>query len=323
MNFQDLAKIENPDFYLDVAFRRASKKISELRQQKKDTKKTKLEQQKSLEQTRMDIISTRLMDSLMGILKKFPSISQLPPFYQELINCTLDFPVLKKSLGALNWAQKKVHDITKIYRSKIQKADHLDRVFKLQKEYYGRISSVLKQIKNELHYLDEARKVMRKYPAVKTSDKIRSVSILGFPNVGKTTLLYKLTGSKPEINSYPFTTKGINISYIKGEKHKIQILDTPGTLNRFNKMNDIEKQAYLTIKYVADYIVYVFDLTEEYYSLKDQIKLYTTLKEHDKPITVYISKADILDKKVIDEFKKKYKTAITDYKDLKKTLSGY
>ena len=136
-----------------------------------------------------------------------------------------------------------------------------------------------------------------------------TITICGFPNVGKTTLLYKLTGSKPEIGEYAFTTKSINVGYIeadiKHKKQKFQILDTPGTLNRFDKMNNIEKQAYLAIKYLANMLVYVFDLAESF-PIEDQKQLYFGLKEFNKPMLVYLSKKDVLDADVVKAFEKDF-----------------
>lgn len=144
-----------------------------------------------------------------------------------------------------------------------------------------------------------------------------TVAIAGFPNVGKTTLLSKITSSTPEINSYAFTTKGLNLGYAKMKNLKIQFIDTPGTLNRLNKMNSIEKQAHLAMKYVTDIIIYIFDLTESY-PLADQEKLFKRIKEYDLPEIIYLSKTDLLDKDTIGSFKKKHpKTKIiTDASNL-------
>ena len=156
---------------------------------------------------------------------------------------------------------------------------------------------------------------MRNYPAIKTGTK--TIAIAGFPNVGKTTLLMKLTGSKPDIQPYAFTTKGINVGYIKG-KEKLQLLDTPGTLNRFDTMNNIEKVAFLALKLLAEKIIYVFDITEPY-PLEQQIKLYKEIKKMKKPVIIYLSKTDILEKGQISEFKKKYKAASLE--EIKSLLS--
>lgn len=313
MSFQDIPPIENYQSYLDIAFNKAAKKAALARAKK--TKEENLEKSKRIESVRIDVINTSLNDRLRQIISSFPSIDSLPEFYLELLKCTLEYELLKKSLGAVNWAVKKANFFSREYSSKIRKTKDLKKINFYRKQYYGRVSSLLKQIRNELSYLEKSRKIMKAYPAVKTG--IKTICIAGFPNVGKTTLLYKLTGSKPEINSYPFTTKGINISYLKKDKEKIQLLDTPGTLNRFEKMNNIEKQASLAIKLLAETIIYVFDITEPY-PLEQQIKLYNALKKSNKNILIYLSKTDILEKEKIKDFSKKFR--ITTIDDLKEIL---
>ncbi|MBW2984227.1 50S ribosome-binding GTPase [Candidatus Woesearchaeota archaeon] len=320
MNFQNLTRIETPDTYLDIAFSKAKKTVGKVREKTKlreGAKEARLEKSKKIETERISTIRNILYDRLNEILTSYPSIDRLPIFYRELVKCTLDYAALKKSLGAVNWAAKKVNEFFRLYQSKIAKTRDLEKVNQYRREFYGRISSVVKRIKEELAYLEESRKVMKDYPAVKTSAK--TAAIMGFPNVGKTTLLYKLTGSKPEIKSYAFTTKNINISYIETKDKKIQLLDTPGTLNRFNKMNNIEKQAYLALKYCADLIVYVFDITEPF-PLKEQEELLRNLKEFKKEVIIYLSKADILEKEKTNEFKKKHKESITKPEELKQKL---
>jgi nucleolar GTP-binding protein len=320
MNFQELKHIETPDTYLDMAFRKAGKTVDKSREKTKINEKSedpRLDKSKKIETERISTIRNILYDRLNEILTGFPSIDGLPQFYRELVRCTIDYATLKKSLGAVNWAAKKVNDFFKIYQSKINKTKEMGKVNQYRREFYGRISSVIKRIENELAYLEESRRVMKDFPAVKTS--IPTAALVGFPNIGKTTLLYKLTGSKPEINDYAFTTRSINISYIKTEDKKIQLLDTPGTLNRFNKMNNVEKQAYLAIKFCANALVYIFDLTEPF-PLEDQEALLENLKKFNKDIMIYLSKEDILEKEKIDDFKKKYKNVITKPEELKKKL---
>ncbi len=314
MNFQDLKKIEGPDFYLDVAFRKASKRVSEIRSSSRE--KDRFNKSKNLELTRLELIRTVLTEQLNKITDSFPSIDKLDEFYKELIKCTLDYRDLKKSLGSVSWAVDKIHYMYKFYKNKIIKTKDHRKINSLRKEFYGRVSSILKQIKPYLFYLEESRKTMRNYPAIKTS--LYTVCLFGFPNVGKSTLLKKLTTADPEINAYPFTTKKLNLGYIKTPKTKIQVIDTPGTLNRLNKMNYIELQAYLAVKHLADLIVYVFDPSLEY-SFEKQEKLLKKLEEFDKEIVLYMSKTDIADKDVIKQYKKKY-SKIQDFDSLKEDI---
>lgn len=305
MNFQDLKKIEKPNFYIDNAFSKASKKIDLSR---KKTKGDRINKSKTLELTRIEIIRTVLNNHLDKITTSFPSIDGLDPFYVELIKCTLDYKDLKKSLGAVNFAKKTISSLYKKYSFKIKQTSDIKFINKLRNEFLGRTSSVFKQIKNNLEYLEESRKSMRDYPSIKTT--MFTVCIFGFPNAGKSTLLKKLTDANPEIHSYAFTTKKLNLGYIKTPKFKIQIIDTPGTLNRINKMNYIELQAHLAIEHLANATIYVFDPTFEY-DMDRQRKLLKRLKEYKKEGLLYLSKTDVADKKIVDEFIKKYPKILT------------
>ncbi|MBW3015714.1 50S ribosome-binding GTPase [Candidatus Woesearchaeota archaeon] len=302
MNFQSLIKVESSDFYLDIAFSRAKKKASEIRTQ---VKGTRLEKSIKIELAKLDEIKATLNQHMELIIKSFPSIDDLAEFYKELIKATLDYPQLKKSLGSVNWARTKIVDFHKKYHSLIKNTKHLDSINKYRREFYGRISSIMKNIKPNLKYLEESRNTMKDFPSIKT--KLKTVAIFGFPNTGKTTLLSKLTSSKPEIASYAFTTKGINVGYMKKGHNKIQIIDTPGTLDRFDKMNSIEKQAWLALKYLADEVIYVFDITEPF-PLKDQDELFRKMKRLGKPVHVYLSKTDVLKKEDIKKFRKDFLT---------------
>ncbi|MBU2561653.1 MAG: 50S ribosome-binding GTPase [Nanoarchaeota archaeon] len=287
MNFQGLAKVETADWYIDLAFRNAKKSASEMKSQMRANPSAI----KRAELAKISAVNRTLKRHLDLVLTSFPSLDSLPEFYQELVRITLDYAELKKSLGAARWAQQKVRFFSDSFHNKIKRCRDFQRMTSYSREYYGRISSVMKQVKRQLEYLEHSRRVMKGFPNVKT--KIFTVCIAGFPNVGKTTLLAKLTGSKPEIADYAFTTKKLNIGYANINNHKVQFIDTPGTIDRFEKMNPIEQQAHLAIKYCADLLVYVFDPSEQGYDQKKQLQLMNRLGKIGKSMVVYISKTDI------------------------------
>ncbi|KAK3913194.1 GTP-binding protein 10-like protein [Frankliniella fusca] len=60
---------------------------------------------------------------------------------------------------------------------------------------------------------------------------ISDVSLLGFPNAGKSTLLKACSKAKPKIAAYPFTTIKPNIGILEYEDHrKISMADLPGLI---------------------------------------------------------------------------------------------
>ena len=312
MNFQNIPPVESSKSYLDLAFKRAREKAALDKNRIRD----QLQRARTKETQKIDIIKENLCNRLQKILATFPETLKLPKFYQELIKLTLDFPLFKKSFGALVWADGKVKIFSKLYVSKIIKCRDPVKIKQYSREYYGRISSVFKQISMNLDYLEHSRKVMKNYPDIK---EMFTVCLYGFPNVGKTTLLNKLTGTKAKTAAYSFTTISINAGYFTLEEEKIQVLDVPGTLNREEKMNEIELQAELVLEELADLIIYVFDITENCgYGLKKQEELYQKIKEHKN--VIFLSKKDLLEDKKINEFKHKH-YSIEEIKEMIAKLS--
>lgn len=312
----DIGLIGDSNYYIDIAFGRGKKAADKLRNS--GMKGDRLRKSRAIESARVQTIGDNFSSNFDQICKAFPSFEQLTPFYKEIVKTTVDFPLLIKSLAAVNWARKKTSEFTRSYAQKINKCRDLEKINSYRREYYGRISSIPKQIDANLKFLEQTRRSFKDLPSIKS---LPTIAIAGFPNVGKTTLLYKLTGSKPEISNYAFTTRKINVSYLTHNHKKIQVLDTPGTLNRFEKMNSIEKQAYLALRHVADQIIFVLDPTDTY-SHEVQEILLENMKSFRKPITVYISKTDVCDKDTALKLKEKHK-AITSAAELKKIIYGF
>ncbi len=60
---------------------------------------------------------------------------------------------------------------------------------------------------------------------------IGDVGILGFPNVGKSTFIRKISESKPEISNYPFTTINPHLGMLNIYDKEIIFVDIPGIVN--------------------------------------------------------------------------------------------
>jgi nucleolar GTP-binding protein len=61
---------------------------------------------------------------------------------------------------------------------------------------------------------------------------IPTLCLVGSPNVGKSSLVRILSSGKPEVCSYPFTTRGILMGHIVSNHERFQVTDTPGLLTR-------------------------------------------------------------------------------------------
>lgn len=288
MNLQGLGKVETYQTYLDMAFKNGIAQAVRTRGEIENP--NRLFRSKKIETWRIEAMGKSLMSNLDTLNKSFPRFDELDPFYQELVRCTLDYDMLKKSLGSLVWAKRQIYAIMERQLQTLRTTRELGQVNKVRKAFSGRVSSVMKQIKENLEYLEVTRKILKGYPSLKTS--VDTIVIAGMPNVGKSTLLAVLTGSKPEVASYPFTTKRINLGYdSKGR----QFVDTPGLLDRpLSDRNPIEKQAVLALKYVAKIIIFVLDPTESCgYTLVQQESLLKEIKRlFNLPIILVANKSD-------------------------------
>jgi len=280
MNFQTLLTVETADTYIDIALRAARTNKRSLNA--RDAKKAELEQ--------VNTINKSLSSHLLKIVKSFPSINHMSEFYINLTKLTVGTGKLKKSLGAVQWAVSSVRKMSGRYTVMMKKSKDKNTSEKLRKEYYGRVTSIVKQINKELKNLEDSRKIMKGFPTIK--QKYYTVAIAGYPNVGKSSLLRKLTLATPNVRNYSFTTKSLNIGYMGG----VQLIDTPGAFDRnVEDMNPIEKQAYLAIKYAAELVLFIIDPSESCgYDVKTQQKLANRVKKLQETIVIY-NKSDLVD----------------------------
>jgi nucleolar GTP-binding protein len=275
---------------LDKSFKKAKKKHIDDRNALYKKKKTIIAQTESF--------SMSICSILDDYIKNFPSINNLPIFYQKLIDIKIDINNLKKSLGAINWAKNTCNLIYHKQSIFLKKSNNIDFLKQKQNEIYGRISSVINQIEKDLNFLIQAQKIINNFPDIL---EIPTVVISGFPNVGKSSLLKSLSKSKPRVAQYPFTTKEIYVGHIEKIKNhikkRIQLIDTPGLLdNLLTEKNEIEKQAIAALTYLSDLIIFIFDLSETCgYLIKDQKNLLKNIKKiFDKSkIIVIENKSDI------------------------------
>ena len=134
------------------------------------------------------------------------------------------------------------------------------------------------------------------------------VSLVGRPNVGKSTLLNSIMGRKIAITSNkPQTTRNIIQGIYNDEESQIVFVDTPGIHKPNHKLGKIlNRQAYYSINDV-DIILMLVDGSEAL-GLGDKY-IIEKLKEVDKPVILVINKIDKLNN---DQIMKK----IIEYKDL-------
>ena len=134
------------------------------------------------------------------------------------------------------------------------------------------------------------------------------VSLIGRPNVGKSTLLNSIVGKKVAITSdKPQTTRNIIQGIYNEEDTQIVFVDTPGIHKPNHKLGKyLNKQAYYSIDDV-DIVLMLVDASQPL-GPGDKF-IIERLQKVDKPVILIINKIDKLTR---DELMEK----IVEYKDL-------
>lgn len=288
-DYQGISPVTNGKIILENSFNAYRQK----RDAVKSTKyKTTLTKAKNMSKEAIKAFSKSARKQLENIVNQFPRAEDLKGAISELVEIQYDINDIKINLGNINWAQNNIKNIEVLHQRRLSRIRNEDDIEGIRKAFIGRASSILRQVEGSFKFLENYRKFLKELPVLK--EGYVTVAIAGFPNAGKSTLLSRLTKARPEINIYPFTTKGLNLGTITKDTMRLQLIDTPGTLNRPEKMNDIEKKAYVIIRH-SDIIVYIFDPVLNY-SLKEQEKLLKSIREMnpDARIITYISKTDIV-----------------------------
>ena len=305
-NMFKIPKVQPANFYMDEVMDRLQDYATKVREQidkrfeasskakDKTSQQINLDKRKDLELEKIKYINEKLSQSIKKIIKSFPRINKIEDIYIKLINTgEVKSKEIEDALKRLLWITNTIDEFTQNTEIKIKRAHSQNTVGFLMKKYLGKVNSMFRKNKEYFKRLENARRFMNQLP---TFLDIYTVGIGGYPNVGKSTLMKKITGSDVEIQNYPFTTKGLMFGYIEQDNHKqIQFIDTPGLLGR-EKNNDIEARAEIVLNEYSDIIIFVIDFTQSCgYSTKNQIKLLKKTKELGKNIIIYQSKIDLFD----------------------------
>ncbi len=234
-----------------------------------------------------------LQEKIHRLSMSMPKIDAMDPFYLDLIGAIANLPRLKQNLAKLNASARIIKRLRFAYGKDVYTAHSIKECNIALNAFQGRASSVVKKLRGPLNQLKEDSKRLRELPTIDFN--LPTIVLAGCPNVGKTTLLKRLTGSKAKIAPFPFTTKHINTGYFELKYKKIQVLDTPGLLDRPD-LNPIEKKALAAIKHVATAVVFIIDPTLACgFPLEQQVSLLKHTHETfpDMNKIVIVNKADV------------------------------
>jgi GTP-binding protein Era len=141
------------------------------------------------------------------------------------------------------------------------------------------------------------------------------ITIIGRPNVGKSTLLNLLTGEKVAIMSKkPQTTRHNIRTVVTRDDFQMVFVDTPGIHNPKNKLGEFMRNSAIETLDDVDIILYLVEATDRTIGPGDE-SIISALSKTETPVILAINKVDLVEKQrilpLIEQYSKAY-----DFKEI-------
>ena len=176
------------------------------------------------------------------------------------------------------------------------------------------MATIMKRQAQSLQYLEQVRQHLSRLPSI--DPNTRTLLICGFPNVGKSSFINKITRADVEVQPYAFTTKSLFVGHTDHRYLRWQVVDTPGILDHpLENRNTIEMQAIAALAHLRAAILYVMDISEQCgHTIEQQVALFESIKPlfANKPLLVVLNKTDVIR---LEELKPEQKTLIQGFID--------
>jgi nucleolar GTP-binding protein len=234
-------------------------------------------------------------EKLSTIIDEFPRLDDIHPFYGDLLHVLYNKDHYKLALGQINTARNIIAKISKDYLRLLKYGDSLYRCKCLKVAALGRMCTVVKRISPSLAYLEQIRQHMARLPSI--DPNTRTVLICGYPNVGKSSFMNKVTRADVDVQPYAFTTKSLFVGHTDYKYLRYQVIDTPGILDRpFEDRNIIEMCSITALAHLRAAVLFFLDISGSCgYSIAQQAALFHSIKSlfMNKPLVIVCNKTDL------------------------------
>ncbi|MBI2078874.1 MAG: 50S ribosome-binding GTPase [Euryarchaeota archaeon] len=292
--YPQIPTILRPQELLDKAFSRAAKIDKPDQEAVWRIKKTTSAQLESIKDV--------LTETLEKYVAAFPNLDKVSTYERELVDIVIGVASLKKAIARVAGAVETLKQVLEEQHRIANRTLSIQDMKQAKRAAIGRASSIVEDLDKPLRFLGTSRDVLRHIPDLTPGDP--TIVLAGYPNVGKSSLLARLSRARPEIAPYPFTTKTANIGHFMWpsgvpahKQRRYQLVDTPGLLEKPpEKRNHIERQAAIALRYLGDAVVFILDPSEACgYDLPTQERLLALVREEfpGAPILVAENKSDL------------------------------
>ncbi|XP_012255458.2 nucleolar GTP-binding protein 1 [Athalia rosae] len=300
-NFKKIAVVPTAKDFIDIILSKTQRKTPTVIH-----KNYKISRIRAFYTRKVKFTQQNFHDRLSQIIQEFPKLDDVHPFYADLMNVLYDKDHYKLALGQINTARHLIDNVAKDYVRLLKYGDSLYRCKQLKKAALGRMATIMKRQAANLTYLEQVRQHLARLPSI--DPYTRTIIICGFPNVGKSSFINKITRADVEVQPYAFTTKSLYVGHTDYKYLRWQVVDTPGILDHpLEERNVIEMQAVTAMAHLRAAVLYFIDISEQCgHSLDEQIKLFESIKPlfTNKPLMIVLNKVDVLRLEELSEAKR-------------------
>lgn len=285
--FERMPAVPDPDELIEIALGRADRvTIPRIKNREVYTKKLLIKKLTT---------SYNYVENRLRILKEwYRNLEPIDTFYDELLDIIVGKETFRNSIERITGIIPTIRKLRRSYVSRIKRSNNpRDDWY----EAVGRLSSIIKRRKAAFKTLSDARIKLSSLPSLDKQYPL--VVVAGPPNVGKSSLVNVISSAKAKVASYPFTTRQVILGHLKTNSIIIQVMDTPGLLDRpLNERNPIEMQAITALKHATTMIIFMLDPSETCgYPIEYQLNVLKSVKELFRTeFIIVLNKIDICNK---------------------------
>jgi nucleolar GTP-binding protein len=219
---------------------------------------------------------------------------ELSRFERELVEEEFGRDAFARSRTRLRRAEERIRNLSRDEQKALTRASSTDQFATLVRRFYGRLASHVREVDPDLVRLERIRRFLDDRPRFDPDQPV--VVIAGFPNVGKSSLVGRLSSAQPKVADYPFTTLKVGMGHAEAGPLRFQVMDTPGVLGRRGRRNPAEREAELVVHTAAQVVLFLLDPSgTSGFSLPEQEELLARWRREraDLPIIEVETKSDL------------------------------